>query len=90
MPHDTQVSAVISKETKDLLEKHARATGVKKGFLLEMALLHHLRALQEIPADIIIPPLVVVTRDSGEQIARRLHSPRPSQALKDLVGGDGD
>ena len=65
---DVQISAFISAATKDLLEKHARATGLKKGHVVEMALLHHLQALQEIPADVIIPPRLVVS-------AKRLTSP---------------
>jgi hypothetical protein len=31
MPKETRISALISETTRDLLEKHVRATGVKKG-----------------------------------------------------------
>ncbi len=40
----TQISAMISSETKDRLERYARAHGLKKGFLIESALLHHISA----------------------------------------------
>jgi len=36
----------------DLLEQHVKATGVKKGHLIESALRYHLRALHELPADV--------------------------------------
>ena len=51
---DTQISAHISQETKQLIERYADAHGVKRGALVEQALLHHLPALRELPADFII------------------------------------
>jgi len=89
-----QISAPVSRETKDLLERHSKATGVKKGYLLETALRYHLRALSELPADLFVPARVVVTRRSFEEVARRLRSPgRPTPALRKLMLGeppDGD
>ena len=38
MKKETRVSAVISQSTRDLLERHVRATGVRKGHLVEQAL----------------------------------------------------
>ena len=43
---DTQISAFISKETRDKVERYADAHGLKKGALVEQALLHHLQALR--------------------------------------------
>jgi hypothetical protein len=48
---DTQISAYISEATKQEVERYANAHGVKKGHLVEEALLHHLQALRELPAD---------------------------------------
>jgi hypothetical protein len=74
-----------------LLEKHARATGVKKGHLVEAALLHHLEALQALPADIIVHPRLVVSRRSGEEISKRLAArSKPTKQLRALMSGDGD
>lgn len=87
---DTQISAVISKATKDLLEQHVRATGVKKGHLLEVALLHHLRALQELPSDILVHPRIVVSLRSAKEIQRRLKAAAPTRALRDLMARDAD
>jgi hypothetical protein len=91
MARATQISAPISKETKELLEQHVKATGVKKGHLIESALRYHLRALHELPADVLVPPRLVLTRRSFEQVAERLRSPgEPTQELRDLMTGDGD
>ena len=62
MTRSTQISAPISQETKDLLEKHVKATGIKKGHLIESALRYHLRALHELPADALVPARLVLTR----------------------------
>jgi hypothetical protein len=84
-----QISAYVSEGTKNLFERHARATGVKKGHVVEMALLHHLQALRELPAEIIVPPRLVVTRASGEKILGRIAAPRrPTKAMRQLMGGD--
>jgi uncharacterized protein (DUF1778 family) len=82
----TQISAYISKDTKDLVERYARAHGVKKAFLIESALLHHLQALHDLPADVIIPPRLVVSRKSGEKIIERIRNPlEPAPALDRLL-----
>lgn len=76
MEDETQISALVSRTTKELLERHVRATGVKKGHLVEQALRHHLQALQELPADIVIHPKLVVKRKSGDA---RLGVDQPAQ-----------
>ncbi len=89
MSDEVQISAFISEATKDLLERHTRATGVKKGHVVEMALLHHLRALQELPADVIVPARLVVRREVGERLLARIERPgSPSKALRKLMSGD--
>jgi len=91
MQRASQISALVSSTTRMLLEEHVRATGVKKGHLVEQALLHHLRALQALPADVIVHPRLVVSRRSGEEIVRRIAArPRPSKQLRALMSGDGD
>ncbi|MHC4973773.1 MAG: hypothetical protein ACYTG3_15725 [Planctomycetota bacterium] len=87
---DTQISAVISQATKDLLDQHVRATGVKKGHLLETALLHHLQALQELPSDILVHPRIVVSLRSAKEIQRRMEAAGPTRALRNLMSGDDD
>ena len=89
MESDTQISAVVSRTTKELLEQYVRATGVKKGHLIEQALRHHLQALNEVPADVIVHPKLVVTRKSGERVLKEMERGKPTRALRDLMR-DGD
>ena len=86
MSKATQISAFISESTKALLEEYTRATGVKKGHLVEEALLHHMRALKELPADVIVPARIVVSPVTGKRLVRLSASPaRPTPALRDLL-----
>lgn len=81
----TQISAFISTETKARLEAFVREHGVKRSFLIERALEHHLAALEEVPADVVIPPVVVLSGASGAEVARRLENPPPpTDAMKAL------
>jgi hypothetical protein len=89
MAKETQISAQISETTRELMEKHVRQTGVKKGHLVEQALLHHLQALEELPAEFIIHPRIVVSRKTGEELLRQAEVAEPTPALRDLMR-DGD
>ncbi len=87
---DTQISAHISVETRDLVERYASAHGVKKGALVEQALLHHLQALRELPADVIIPPRLTLSAPSFAQVAKLTSRPRrPTKAMRDLMTRKG-
>jgi hypothetical protein len=85
MENETQISALVSRTTKELLEGYVRATGVKKGHLVEQALRHHLQALQELPADVIVHPRLVVTRKCGETILKQMETGKASAALRSLM-----
>jgi hypothetical protein len=85
MEREAQISAVVSRTTSELLDEHVRATGVKKGHLVEQALRHHLRALQELPADVVVHPKLVVTRRSGQAILKQIEKGKPSRALRSLL-----
>jgi uncharacterized protein (DUF1778 family) len=79
------MSAFVSDSTKELIERYAEAHGVKKAYLVEEALLHHLQALKELPADVIIPPRVVVDRQSGERLIELLEGPaKPTKVMREL------
>jgi hypothetical protein len=81
----TQISATISPETRDRLERYVRARGLKKGFVIEQALLHHLQAVGEIPEDVLIPPRLVVGHEAGDRLLERLASNEPpNQAMQAL------
>lgn len=89
MEKEVQISALVTKTTKELLERHVRATGVKKGHLLEQALLHHLQALQELPADLVVHPKIVVSRESAKGVITQTRSTKVPKKLRDLMR-DGD
>jgi len=84
-----QISAQISKETKERLESYSRAHGVKKQFLIENALLNFLRAVDELPAHVMVPPRLVVTERSARRVASLISGKRkPTRALVELMRGD--
>lgn len=89
MARDTQISAQISDATRELLERHVRQTGIKKGHLIEQALLHHLQALVQLPGEYIVHPRLVVSRKTGEAMLRDAETAEPTAALRELMG-DGD
>lgn len=84
-----RLTAFISEASRDLLERHVRATGVKKEHLVEQALLHHLHALEELPAEFIIHPRIVVSQKTGKAILKQVESAEPTPALCKLIR-DGD
>ena len=85
-----QISAEISQGTKQLLERYSRAHGVKKQFLIESALLHHIQALEQLPAGVITPPRLIVSAASGRKIAKLVTKrQKPTRKLVELMrGGD--
>lgn len=85
----SQVSAVIADTTRERLERFARQHGVKKSHLIETAILHHLAALEELPGDVVIPPVIELSRAVGEEVVRRIdHAAPPTPAMKALFGDD--
>jgi len=83
---ETQISAYISDTTREEVERYAEAHGLKKGSLVEQALLHHLQALRELPQDLVIPPQIRVSRRSFDQVvALSRRSRKPTAALVELM-----
>lgn len=88
---ESQISAFISDEIKEQVERYADAHGVKKGAIVEQALLYYLRALRELPADVVIPPRVKLTPASFAKVAELIEKPRkPTKALRKLMAGKLD
>ena len=85
MSTTTQVSAYISEETKAEIEAYVKRRGVKKAYLIEEALQHHLQALREIPEDLIIPSRLMLTGEAMAKIAERIaQEDQPTESLKAL------
>lgn len=86
----TQISAHISDETRSQIETFVRRRGITKARLVEDALQHHLAALREIPDDLVVPARLVLTRESFEDVIAEIESDAPpSDALRELIRGDG-
>lgn len=64
-------------------EAESRATGIKKEFLVEEALLHPFQALHELPVDVIVHPRLGITSETAEVIADQIDAPQPTAALRD-------
>jgi len=80
-----QISAVVSEGTKSRLERLTKATGLKKAWVIESALNHHMQALSQLPADVIIPARIVVDRETGQRILKRIAKPaKPTAAMRKL------
>ena len=85
MSENTQVSAYISGETKAAMDTYVKRHGVKKAYLIEEALSHHLQALREIPQDLIIPSRLVLTEEAMARISQRIATEdQPTEALTAL------
>jgi hypothetical protein len=85
---DVQISGFVAESVVRDLEGFARARGLKKGYVIEQALRHHLLALREIPEEFLVPPRLVLSRESFESVVRGLRRPaRPTTALRKLMRG---
>ncbi|MEO8359396.1 MAG: hypothetical protein ABI672_05145 [Vicinamibacteria bacterium] len=84
---ETQISALVSTSTRDLLDRHSRRTGIKKSRLIEDAIRHHLAALSEFPEEFVIPTRLVVSDDDFKKLKGGTRQGRPNAALRDLMRG---
>jgi uncharacterized protein (DUF1778 family) len=88
MAQQTQISAVVAESTRDALDRYADAHGLKKGHVIEVALLTYLQALREIPPDLFVPPYVELDEASAERVLNRIANPRPpTEAMRALLLG---
>lgn len=85
-----QISAQISEATRQRLDQYARETGMKKGRLIEDAILAHLDTLDAVPAEYAIPAGIVVDAESWERVLATMESSAdPTPALRELMRGAG-
>lgn len=77
----------ISTETSALLESYSRSSGIDMDRLVEEAVALYVGAAKAgIPAEAVIPPVAVLTRESAEEFLSRLKSPQaPTPALRALM-----
>lgn len=85
MASTVQISAHVSMSTKERMERYVRAAGVTRGRVIEQALLYHLRALEELPEEAVVPARVVLDRESAERVRDwTSHPPEPTEAMRRL------
>lgn len=86
MKRERQISAYVSDVTNERLDMFVRETGIKKARVIEDALISHLDALDQVPADAIIPTRIVLDKESGARLVERLEAkPEPADALRELM-----
>ncbi len=85
----TRISALISVNTRDRLERYAKARGLGKGAVIEAAREHHLQSLDEIPADLVVPARIVLTPESFVRVMDSvLNPPPPTDTMRALMAGE--
>lgn len=77
MKSTTRISAHISRSLMERLERCVRSSGVTRSHVIEQALAHHLRALDELPPDAIVPARLVLSRRSAGRVRERTEQPGP-------------
>lgn len=86
MGHAMQISAVVSDETQRLLDSTAQKRGLKKGFLIETALRHYLLALNTVPGEFIVPPVLSLSPIGWQALMQSMDDKSESPpALKELM-----
>jgi predicted DNA-binding protein len=81
----TQISAHVAEETKERLDRFVRRTGQTRARVIEEALLQHLQALEELPADVLVPARIVLTEESATLVRDAITRPRkPTKDMKRL------
>ena len=91
MSQGTQISAAISTSTKAKLDRFTEASGLKKNYVVEQALLFFMESRAELPDEAFVPTRVVASEDPFARIAARLSTkPRPTPELKELARGTND
>ena len=84
-----QISAYVSDETKENLERYSAVYGVKKGYLVENAINHYLQALYEIPEEFMVSTNISIDKASYEKVIDLVNNPpKPSLALAELMRED--
>ncbi len=88
MAQETQISASVSKTTREKLERFTESRGLKKNFVVEQALLYFMESRRELPDEAFIPTRVVLGDASFERLVKLLkRPPKPARALAELMRG---
>ncbi len=69
-----QVSATVSVETKDALDRFADEHGLKKNYVVEQALLYFMEARRTLPDEAFTPTRIVLGNEAFDGIVARLEA----------------
>lgn len=80
-----QVSARISEEAKARLERFVRRTGQTRGRVIEEALMQHLQACEQLPAEAVVPARIALGPESARRVRQMItRPPGPTKAMRRL------
>lgn len=86
-----QISASVSVGTKKKLDQLARARGLRKAYVMEQALQYYFRSLEELPDAAFLPPRLVLSAESFEEVLDLIDNPpAPTEAMLELMNGNRD
>ena len=69
------------------MDQYIVKKGIQESELIENALLYHINALLELPEEVIVPPKIVVSKETGMKLRELLENPpEPTDAMKELCG----
>lgn len=86
-----QISAPVSTGTKNKLDQLTRSRGLRKAFVMEQALQYYFRSLEELPEAAFLPPRIVLSTESFEEVQNLIENPpAPTQAMLELMNGNRD
>lgn len=87
----TQISAAVSVATREKLDRFAEQHGLKKGFVVEQALLFFMEARRELPDEALVPARIVLEDKGFDKLVAMIAEPAaPSKALRGLMRDHGD
>lgn len=75
----------ITHETRQMLDRYSKRTGIKKSHLIEEALRSYLIALEGLPAELVVPSTIRLSANSSKIFVRMLRKTKPNVALKKLM-----
>lgn len=88
MAQETQISASVSKTTREKLERFTESRGLKKNFVIEQALLSFIEARSELPDEAFTPSRIVLGNAAFDRLVKLLkRPPKPPAALVELMRG---
>lgn len=88
MGRQSQISATVSADTKEQLDRFTEGHGLKKNFVVEQALLYFMQARRELPDEALIPTRLVLDNKTFDRIVDLIENPpAPTAALRELMRG---